>query len=88
MKRHYADAVQVQNACNLCGVAQSFAAALVDVYEEARRLGLGTDYVNRHPIARLYADKIAALNGVALVDYGDNPDSFSAALRYCEDRSK
>lgn len=55
------EAYRVQGACNLCGVAQSFARAMVDL----RRVepGLGTDAWNAHPIAVLWADKIAHLAG-------------------------
>lgn len=53
------DALDVQNACNLCGVAQSFARAMVDLGKYTN----GTTERNRHPIAILWADKIANLTG-------------------------
>lgn len=53
------EALAVQDACNLCGVAQSFARAMIDLGEHAR----GTDERNRHPIAILWSDKIAHLTG-------------------------
>lgn len=53
------EALAVQGACNLCGVAQSFARAMIDLGEHTR----GTDERNTHPISILWADKIAQLTG-------------------------
>lgn len=56
------EAINVQDACNLCGVAQAFARAMVDLGEHTS----GTDERNNHPIARVWADKIAHLAGTQL----------------------
>lgn len=61
------EALEVQNACNLCGVAQSFARVMRDLNE----LGLGTDRTNKHPIAILWADKIAQLSGTQNLGHED-----------------
>ena len=53
------EALNVQNACNLCGVAQAFARVMIDLGEHTK----GTDERNKHPIAILWADKIAHLTG-------------------------
>lgn len=53
------EALDVQDACNLCGVAQSFARAMIDLGAYCG----GTDERNHHPIAILWADKIAHLTG-------------------------
>lgn len=52
------ESLDVQNASNLSGVVHSFARALVDLRE-----ALGTS-PNDHPIAVLWADKIAQLTGI------------------------
>ncbi len=61
MKRTLAELARearaVQDACNLSGVAQAFARAMVDLGEHTS----GTDARNHHPIARVWADKIASL---------------------------
>lgn len=66
-----ADALQVQDACNLSGVVQSFARVITEV---RRRLEFdrnsGTDAVNTHPICILYSDKIAHLTDT---QYFGNP---------------
>ena len=53
------EALNVQDACNLCGVAQGFARAMADLGAYTR----GTDERNTHPIAVLWSDKIAHLTG-------------------------
>jgi hypothetical protein len=53
------EALDVQNACNLCGVVQSFARAMIDLGEHTK----GTDERNTHPISVLWADKVAHLTG-------------------------
>jgi len=54
------EALNVQDACNLCGVAHSFARAMSDLGAYTR----STDERNTHPIAVLWADKIAHLTGM------------------------
>lgn len=53
------EALDVQDACNLSGVAHGFARAMGDLGEHTK----GTDERNRHPVAVLWADKIANLTG-------------------------
>jgi len=53
------NAIQVQDACNLSGVAHGFARAMSALCD----LGLSTDERNTHPIAIVWADKIAHLTG-------------------------
>lgn len=60
-KDDYKQALEVQEACNLSGVVHSFDAILSRLWDEARRLGKGTDWVNTHPICVLFADKISSL---------------------------
>jgi hypothetical protein len=52
------DALMVQDACNLSGVVHSFARVMAILCDDARRLGKGTDWINHHPIAVLFASKI------------------------------
>lgn len=59
LKQLAQEALDVQNACNLSGVAQAFARAMIDLGEHTK----GTDERNRHPVAVLWADKIAHLTG-------------------------
>ena len=60
---HWQQALDVQDACNLSGVVHSFAAITNALWDEANAKGLGTAFVNEHPISVLFANKIAALAG-------------------------
>lgn len=56
-------AIDVQDACNLSGVLGAFKDIVHDtIWPEARRLGKGTEWVNKHAICTLFLDKLADLN--------------------------
>lgn len=58
------DALSALDGCNLSGIIHSWSRMLTEVlWPEARRLGLGTDWVNRHPLNVLLADKVTQLSG-------------------------
>ncbi len=62
--RHAArEAILVQDACNLSGVVHSFSRVMSLLSEVSNRQRRGTDWKNHHPIAVLYANKIASLTG-------------------------
>ncbi len=59
-----AEALGVQDACNLSGVVVSFSNAIREVRARMEQEGKGsTDNINRHPICMLFADKISDLTG-------------------------
>jgi hypothetical protein len=66
-KQTYQDAartaLEVQDACNLSGVAHAFSRAVNAIWDEAHRTGKGTDWVNSHPICTLFISKLTDLNG-------------------------
>lgn len=72
-------AIHAQDACNLTGVLRSFGEAMTVVRAEANATGQGTAWINQHPIAQLFADKIADLAG--RLDAGT---SYSEAYRACQ----
>ena len=77
-----ADALAVQDACNLSGVAHGFARAMSDL--RVVTPGLGTDAWNNHHIAVLWADKIASLTGTqAQAHLGD--DRIALAYRWAHE---
>lgn len=60
----YKRALDVQDACNLSGVVNSFSSVLSKIWEECRKVdGRGTKWVNEHPISILYSSKISSLSG-------------------------
>jgi hypothetical protein len=73
------EAIAVQNACNLSGVAHSFLDAIATIRNSAS----GTREVNTHPIVTLYISKLASLNGTDCL-CGDCMDSFSRAMDACK----
>jgi hypothetical protein len=60
-RRDYEMAMMSQSAVNLSGIVFDFAKILERAWSEARSLGKGTDYVNTHPISRLFAEQIMYL---------------------------
>jgi hypothetical protein len=65
IRRLAEDAIEVQDACNLSGVAQSFARAIVHLRRYLAAVGedSGTLAVTIHPIVTLWLDKMRDLNG-------------------------
>jgi hypothetical protein len=76
-KQDYQTALDVQNACNLSGVVFSFAAIMQRLCDEAFANGHGTEWKNSHPIAVLFASKIADLTR-------SEYSGFTAAYDACE----
>jgi len=54
------DALSVQNASNISGVAHSYADLCVAMHQA----GLGTGAICDHPASQLYAAKVADLTGI------------------------
>ena len=57
----YQTALDIQDACNLSGVVLAWSRIVPKLWNEARARGKGTDFVNEHPICKLFADKLADL---------------------------
>lgn len=51
------EADSIQDACNLCGLAQRFAEVMI----ELNRMDLGTVQANQHPITKMWIDKFQSL---------------------------
>ena len=80
----YQEALDVQNAVNLSGVVKSWAEITSLIWDEAHRLGHGTDWVNHHPVNVLFADKCRDLTDRSQIyahDYGE-------AYEECERKAK
>ena len=78
----YQSAIDSQSACNLSGIVRSLAEITDRICEEARANGQGTDYVNRHPICRLFAEQIMHLTSGT----SSAGTSYGEALKICEER--
>lgn len=77
LKEMAQSALDVQTACNLSGVARSFAEVMSALRASADCTG--TEWANTHPVARLYAEQIAHLSGAGPGD----PSTYSAAYDKC-----
>lgn len=75
----YRKAISIQDACNLSGVVHSFSDVISKIWTEARCLGEGTDWVNRHPISVLYSNKINSL-----ADPDSKIENYSRAYEICK----
>ncbi len=61
------EAYGLQDACNLSGVVHAFSEILTELQRIAYERNEGTDWVNRHFISTVIADKIAQLTGTQSV---------------------
>jgi len=81
MKQIAKDALASQAACNLSGVVKTFADATTVLWAEAHRLGVGTDWVNQHPVSVLFATQVAHLSGIG---GGVGYEPYHSASAECE----
>ena len=67
------EALDVQDACNLSGVVHSFARSLGALRDALAANGdrVSTSAINAHPIAKVWADKIAHLTQTQSGAFGD-----------------
>ncbi len=61
MKNIYKEALDVQDACNSSGVIHSLSRAMEEIWKEAREKNLGTEYVNQHPVVKMFLTKLCDL---------------------------
>jgi hypothetical protein len=78
-KDDYATATAVQCACNLGAMIHLFDRIIDKLQYEARIFGHGTDWINQHPITRMFAEQIAFLS---------SPRDYSEAANICETKAK
>lgn len=81
--RDYSDAILVQDACNLSGVVHSLSRVMTKIWATARTANHGTEWVNNHPIAVMYASKIASLTGQCT-----DTTAFEKAYDICRSEAK
>ena len=78
-------AIDVQDAVNLSGAVVRFREVVVDaLWPAAAQRQEGTSWVNQHPVAVLFATKVAALAGVEPMDE-TSVERYREALRQCQE---
>jgi hypothetical protein len=82
LPEHARDAILIQNACNISGVARSFVEA-IDAIRESGTQGQSNYDIAHHPIVTLFVSKFASLNGTDCL-CSDCMDTFSRAMKACE----
>lgn len=85
MRNVYQDALDVQSACNLSGVAHSLSRHLTEnVWPEVRANNGGTDDVNRHPAVILFVAQLLYLSTGQMLDM----DKYSEAYKVCREKAQ
>lgn len=74
----YSMAVFSQDACSLSGIVHQLSRTISKIWEEAHKKGKGTDWVNNHPICRLFAEQIAHLT---------RKREWDEAIKICRERA-
>lgn len=74
------EALDVQNACNLSGICHGLARRLPAIWEEARAMNKGTEYVNTHPVVVLFLAQMVHLAKAGCID----PQAYHKAYEACE----
>lgn len=78
----YQVALDVQGACNLSGIVRAWIVEIDKLNAYARENNKGTEFVNAHPINKLFANKVADLcRAVTFTEY-------LAAYDECKQRAK
>jgi hypothetical protein len=78
----YDAALLAQTACNLSGLVHSPSRVINEhIWPEARRLGKGTDWVNKHPIVRMYLEQMVYLSIGR--NTSEETDSYNQAWSIC-----
>ena len=80
----YQFALDIQDGVNLSGIVKSWAQATSIMWDEARALGRGTQYVNAHPVNVLVLDKLGCL---AQYPNAAGIDAYSDCYRLCAERA-
>jgi hypothetical protein len=56
------ESLDIQDACNSCGLAQRFAKVMIELHQHPDYKG--TDWLNKHPIVQMWISKFEHLAGL------------------------
>lgn len=79
-----ADAIAVQSACNMIAIVHSLERTIAKIRAHANNKG--TDWVNQHPVVRLFVHQMAYLSCGTLVE--DGPRTYSEDYDLCQKASE
>ena len=80
----YQSTLSSQSACNLSGIIHSWHRIITKIWDEAKANNKGTDWVNAHPINRLFAEQ--AMHLTRSTDWNDAHST--CEKEYLEQRMK
>ncbi len=78
LRKEYETALLVKGVSNLSGLVHGLAQAMKLIALEAKEQGRGPEYINNHPIVRVYLEQIKSL---CTADY-------AASYKICKERSR
>lgn len=80
-------ALSIQHASNLSGIVATFHDVMSVLWEEARKRNEGTDWVNKHPVSKLFAAQInwVSTGQIADLDYSNWVSACEKTFRGEED---
>ncbi len=79
----YREALLARNAVNYITVTQSLNRVLPHLWKEALAQEKGIEFVNKHPICRVYVGRLCSLNGLEVSNL-----AVEEACRECLERSQ
>lgn len=82
----YENALCAQDACNLSGVVHEFSRLCGKLWQTEEAEQLGTAWVNKHPLVKLYAMKIFDLAVGENVDFDAQLEEHYRAYRWCKEQ--
>lgn len=78
------EALQIQDACNLSGLAASFPCTMDGLWDYARLIGkANTSFVNKHPVAVLWTSHMAYISSGTIAG-----ESYGKAYAVCSELAK
>lgn len=78
------EALEIQNACNTCGLVQRFAKVLIELGECTG----GTQERNSHPITILWLDKLNSLAGIQDLNNTAIGDAYQWAFKITKENDQ
>ena len=79
----YQNAMYSQGAVNASGLIHSLSEVMDKIWGDAFDMQMGSDWVNRHPILRLYLEQLVMINHAGWIQ--DSDGTYSAAYGLVQD---
>lgn len=84
----YKKAIYALDACNASGVAHDLAQLFTKLWDTPEARQLGTEWVTKHPLVKLYVLKLFDLVIGEGKDFNAQFEEFSRAYQFCKEQLK